>query len=561
MNSADNKSCIIINGEIYNHLELKSQLENQMFNGHSDTETVVNYFTEYNIKKNLQNLNGIFAFAFLDLKREYLYLARDRFGVKPLYYYHDGDKLIFSSEIRPLKAILHPKVSRGSLMTSLKMRYISSPSTIYENINKVEPGQLLIFNLKEDIKLEKTYFISPAKTLGSNKNDFKRLVLEYGGLLEKAVEKQLMSDVEIGILLSGGIDSALIAAISKEKSKSEIKAFTVGFEGNNPEIDETEYAIQTAEILGLRHYIKKIKYADFFNSIEKIFEIVEEPIGTTSIFPMYYLSESAAARVKVVLSGQGADEPLGGYNKYKALPWLETFRLLMFVVPTNSGVELLYKRHEALRRLITSFQCKNDIDALIAFNSILSTKEITGLLNSSNQNSNSKALLARENHFKQIWTRRSPGKSSLKNRFLYYDLRTSLPDDLLMYTDKLTMHFNMECRVPFLDNDLIAFIESIDSRYKFNSRRSKIIHKQFAREYLPSSIIERKKLGFRSPTKSWFIEQRPEIENLILTNLGSNTCFNIDAVKKIISNHSKSRNLEKQILLLLSLSYILKNND
>ena len=559
MLSFDNKACITFNGEIYNHLELKPDLKDTHFNGHSDTETIVNYIREFGIAS-IKKLNGIFAFAFLDLENELLYLARDRFGVKPLYYCFNNNQLFFSSELRPLKAFFNPPIDKGSLMISLRLRYTPSPSTIFKNIYKVEPGQLLTFNLKKEISLTKSYFISSPRSLGTCKGEHNKLVKDYGDLFEKAVERQLMSDVEIGILLSGGIDSALVAAIAKQQSKTTIKAFTVGFKGNYGDIDEIEYAKQTAEILGLQHFYKKISFTDFLHSAKKIVEVVEEPIGTTSIIPMFYLSELAATNVKVVLSGQGADEPLGGYNKYKGLPWVERARMFQWLMPFTKSVGFIYNKNERFRRLISAMQHADDIDSLMEFNAISSSKQVVGLMNSANRHFYSEALTNQQSFFKQVWKKRMPDKSSLRNLFLYYDVRTSLADDLLMYTDKITMHFGLECRVPILDNELIDFIESLETHHKFNSNRGKIIHKDFAREYLPSAIIDRKKRGFASPTNSWFKENKNSLEEVLVNNAELKKYFSIAEVKRLLSSHFGGRNLEKQIFLLLSISYLLENS-
>ena len=559
MLSHNDKNCIIFNGEIYNHLELKQKLKEIDFNGHSDTETIVNYFEKYEIIKCLKDLNGIFAFAYLDCEKQLLYLARDRFGVKPLYYWFQNNQLLFASEIRPLKAYLDIEIDKGVLMNSLRLRYSPSPGTIYEGIQKVEPGQLLIFDCRSEIQLRKEYFVTTPKSLGAKKDEYKKLVKEYGDLFEKAVERQLMADVEVGVLLSGGLDSALIAAVAKEKSKTKIKTFTIGYVGEHEGIDEIDYARQTAEVLELEHYFKKIDFSDFLSSIKKIVEIVEEPIGTTSILPMFYLSELAASKVKVVLSGQGADEPLGGYNKYRSLSLIEHSRVFKSLMFLSKAGKFFYNKNEKLRRLISSIQSEDDIDSLIEFNAILSEKEVITLIHGSNSDANTQELKCREKLFKEIWKERTPENTSLKNLFLYYDLRTSLADDLLMYTDKITMHFSLECRVPILDNDLIEFIESLSSQYKFNSKEGKIIHKEFAREYLPSAIIERKKIDFKSPTESWFRINKKEIESLFSSESVFNTYFNSKAVQNLLSNHMKGKNLEKQIFLLLSLYYLLES--
>ncbi len=554
MSSYDDKNELVFNGEIYNHEELKGTLSNIPFRGHSDTETIINYFSENPVVENLDKLNGIFAIAYLEKDKKLFHLARDRFGIKPLYYFFDGKRLLFSSELRPIKACLNPKVDKGVVLNSQRMRYTPSPLTVFEGISKVEPGQLITFDLNEiEIATTKKYVV-PKTALGSRTGDFKKLTAEYGDLFEKAVERQLMADVDLGILLSGGVDSALVAAIAQQKSKKTIKAFTVGFEGDYSEIDEIGYARETADILGLNHHIKKISAQDFLSSINEIARIVEEPIATTSIIPMYFLSELAAKHVKVVLSGQGADEPLGGYDKYKALPYLEKARLFRLFAPLLKIMRPIYRKKENLGRFINAISPKDKVSSWMEYNAISPKEEIQKILHPDSSKVHLKDLIANQDLIKKIWQRRAPNNHNIKDVFLYNDVRTMLADDLLMYTDKITMNFGLECRVPILDNDLIEFIESLDSRYKFNTKQGKIIHKAFAKEYLPSSIVNRKKLGFKSPTEKWFKEKTVDIEKVFSENIAFKEFFDFESVKSILQRHRHGENLEKQIFLLLSIS-------
>ncbi len=553
----DKNGCIIFNGEIYNHEELKQKLPEIPFKGHSDTESIINYFNKYGLDNSIQDLNGIFAFAYLDIASQKFYLARDRFGVKPLYYSFQANQLLFSSEIRPLKKKLVPSFDKEALFTGLRIRYIPSPLTLYTNIRKVEPGQILIFDLSDnEIRLSKQYFTHHPEKIGYRKDSFKKLVNEYGDLFEKAVDRQLMADVEVGILLSGGIDSALVAAVAKKKSPSPIKAFTVGFEEGHDKIDEINHARETASILGLEHFYSRIDYTDFIQSFKKIVQIVEEPIGTTSIIPMYSLARLAASKVKVALSGQGADEPLGGYKKYKGLPWLEQAKTFKVIAPFSKLLSPFYQNKENARRLFSAMQEANPLKSYLAFNSIFSFSEIEKITTISER----KNIKKGSERFKQLWEDRISVNTSLTNIFLHQDMHTSLSDDLLMYTDKITMHFSLECRVPILDNDLIFFIELLNKKYKFNSTQGKIIHKAFAKEYLPSSIIDRKKLGFQSPTNYWFKKHIEKIKAELSEGAIFNTIFQKDEVMKLLDSHAAGRNLEKQIFLLLSIYYLLEND-
>jgi len=554
----DGLGCMIFNGEIYNHEDLKVKLGDVKFRGHSDSETIANYFNKFGLDKVIEDLNGIFALAYLDIQQQKLFLVRDRFGVKPLYYTFANNQLMFSSEIRPLRKFLSPAIDKDALMTGLRLRYIPSPLTLYKNIQKIEPGQILEFDLSQpEIGLTKKYFRQSTQKLGLREDSFDKLVIQYGDLFEKAVARQLMADVEVGVLLSGGIDSALVAAVAKQKSVTPVKAFTIGFEEGHDSIDEIVYAQETAAILGLEHLYSRIEHTDFTNSFKDIVRVVEEPVGTTSIIPMYALARLAASKVKVVLSGQGADEPLGGYNKYKGLPWLEKAEAFRVLAPFTKLLSPFYRNRENARRLFSAMQEREPMNAYMAFNSIFSFDEIGRLTGTDD----SKALRRDADVFKNIWQGRNPGKSSLTDTFLHQDLHTSLSDDLLMYTDKITMHFGLECRVPILDNELIDFIEILHKKYKFNSTGGKLIHKAFAREYLPASIIERKKLGFQSPTNYWFRKNPEQLKATFSEGKEFNKIFSKDEVIRLIDIHTSGKNLEKQIFLLLSIYYLLENEN
>jgi asparagine synthase (glutamine-hydrolysing) len=374
-------------------------------------------------------------------------------------------------------------------------------------------------------------------------------------LFEQAVERQLMADVEIGILLSGGIDSALVAAVAKNKSEKPLKTFTVGFKEGLFDSDEIDMAKVTADTLGIENIHVRTEFNDFINELREIVRIVEEPIATNSIIPMYSLSKLTSQHVKVVLSGQGADEPLYGYRKYKGLILLKHLaksNLLRKALPlTGMGKS----KKENVRRF---FDAAVETDMLVAYreyNSISSEGDIHDLLHKAGSDATDTILRRKEKLFREKWEARIPSEQALIS-FPYLDLRNSLADDLLMYTDKLMMHFGVECRVPILDNDLIDFIESLHPSYKLSFSKGKIIHKHFAKEYLPSSIINRKKLGFATPAAKWYETHQQSIEDIIYNNNQVKELFNIDAIKNLLHNHAKNQNLEKQILLLLSIALL-----
>lgn len=555
MYSADQNSCIVFNGEIYNHETLKPQIKATDFKGHSDTETIVNFFNEQDPIKSLRLLNGIYAFALLNQSTNKLYLTRDRFGVKPVYYYFKDNQLIFSSEIRPFKYYIDMVYDKENLVEGMKMRYVGAPDTIYKNIKKVEPGQVIVFDLnQENIPAEYHYYVSTQKT-GTRKQEMSSLIKEYGDLFGKAVERQLMSDVELGVLLSGGIDSALVAAVAKDKAGRPIKTFTVGFEEGLHKSDEIENARITAQTLGLENFNTRVKFDNFIDDIRNIIRIVEEPIATNSIIPMYSLSRLTSEHVKVVLSGQGADEPLYGYRKYKGLIFLQPVhnnRLL------RTGLKLSglgsFKK-EDIRRFYTSAIEENIFHSYREFNSIASRKEINTLFKAESAAEVDAILRKKDKLFTEKWGERLPSEQAIVS-FPYLDLRTSLADDLLMYTDKLMMHFGVECRVPILDNELVEFMESLHHSYKLSFSKGKIIHKNFAKEYLPDSIINRKKIGFSTPAAKWYDTYQGEIEEIICSSKEVQRIFNTEAIRQLLKGHTKNQAMEKQILVLLSIALL-----
>lgn len=558
MFSGNKQSCITFNGEIYNHDVLKNEIDHSHFKGHSDTETLVNYFNENNVLQNLDKLNGIFGFAIYDQENKKLYLTRDRFGVKPVYYYFEDNQVIFSSEIRPFQYYLDMKYDKENIVEGLKMRYVGAPDTIYRKIKKVEPGQLITFDLSGPVLTANySYYITSTKK-GNKKQDLSLLVKEYGQLFEQAVQRQLMADVEIGVLLSGGIDSALVAAVAKNQSTVPIKTFTVGFAEGLFKSDEIDMARVTAETLGLENIHTRVTFTDFIEDLKKIVKIVEEPIATNSIIPMYSLSKLVADNgVKVVLTGQGADEPLYGYRKYKGLIFLQPLRnsSLLRTGLRLSGAGRVKK--EDVRRFYEAAVEKDMFSSYREFNSITSRTEMKELLNKEGETEISTMLLRKNDYFREKWQSRVPSSKAIVS-FPFLDLRNSLADDLLMYTDKLMMNFGVEGRVPILDNDLVDFIESIHHTYKFNFSKGKIIHKEFANTYLPESIINRKKIGFATPASAWYQTYSKEIEEIICSSEEVQELFNIKMVRQLLNDHSKNQTREKQILMLLSIALLTK---
>jgi asparagine synthase (glutamine-hydrolysing) len=546
MNTFCNDYSIIFNGEIYNHLELRAKLPSNIpFKGHSDTETLLYYLKEKGIE-GVKDANGIFSFAFLDKRSKRLFLARDPFGVKPLYYLKEVDKLIFASEIRPLLTVSKTTLDKDALATLLRLRYNASPWTLHKEVRKLIPGHYVEIDLgnKKLNFANKAFLRHLPKTINLGLDD---AVNQYGRVLEDAINRQLLSDVEVGVMLSGGVDSALVASIAQKNYSGKLKAFTIGFEGNYSE-DEIENAAETAHYLGLDHHYKKISFDDFLGTIRECVRIVEEPLATTSLIPMYFLSQLTSKHVKVVLTGQGADEPLGGYGKYK----LELIRGMVPKFIRKSAlpfVKISQIKKERFLRGSRALGIENELQRFLAVYEIFSAQEIEELIGVKDKLS----LKALSYFYHEL---RCDIKDRGVERMMALDTRLNLPDDLLNYTDKITMHFSIECRVPMLDIELVDFIESLPQKLKLNVTGGKLIHKKFATHVLPQNIINRKKLGFQSPTKKWFRSENETVRRILLTK-GTyfSEVFDRQIVEQILKQHQAGYNREKQIFLLLSLFF------
>jgi len=549
MSSACGKFVIIFNGEIYNHLDLREKLSSIDWKGHSDTETIVNYMARYGIES-VKDFNGIFGFALFDIEKEKIYIVRDRYGVKPIYFYQKNNELIFSSEMRPIKKLIYSYVEKANLATLLKLRYNPAPTTLYNEIQKLRAGHVLEYDLISNNSTI-SFFITP---LSVDKNiSFTDALQKYGELFEQAIKRQLLADVEVGVLLSGGIDSALVAYYAQKYSNKPIKTFTIGF-SEDDDSDETLDAKETARILGTQHFEIKINDEQFENIFHKCIDIVEEPLGTTSIIPMYFLNELVASHgINVVLTGQGADEPLGGYTRYRGeMMYGKVPPVLLNFFKPLSGIV----KNESIYRAINSLGEKDTIKRWELIYSLFSDKEIKKLINVDESKSS---------EFIKYFYDLLDGKSKNgTNAMMSNDMRMNLCDDLLLYTDKISMNFSIEARVPMLDNDLVDFIESLPLEYKINDKDGKYIHKKFAESVLPKEIIYRKKKGFKSPTEKWFKGEKGLMyKNMLMQKKSKfSEFFDINEVGKIFDTHmSGKRNMEKQLFTLISIYYWMENYE
>ncbi len=551
MESKDTRWVISYNGEIYNHTELRNDL-NISFHGHSDTEILIEYIAACGMHNTLLRLNGMFAFALLDKREGRLYLVRDPFGIKPVYYSHRLGEFVFSSEIRALSTMKSSTndIDVQSVQKFLTLRYIPSPDTLFTDVKRLQPGHILCYDIEKD-KIDISCYIKPvSKKFTGNMEEAVNI---YTDTLKSAVNRQLMSDVPVGILLSGGIDSSLIAAMAAE-SRKKLPGFTVGF-GNQYKDCEINDAAYTAKILGMDHHFVEVNSDDLWGVFAEVINSVEEPLGTTSILPMWYLVKKARENVTVVLTGQGNDEPWGGYRRYQAeilrkyLPFsfifkhLAHFPFIMDIFP--DFVE------RGLRTL-----CRNDISDRFEEAYLLFTPEerfsLTG------DSSDGTAVKDIEKWLKWI---ESPRLQPVE-KMMGIDSRMNLADDLLLYGDKISMAFSLEARVPMLDIELINLVESFPVHYKASFMKTKIVHRMAAEKYLPEEIISRPKKGFQVPFAQWAKKEwRDRIEAVLFDSRASYlSILQYDGVQKIWQEHlSGKRDRTRQLFALISFAFCIEH--
>jgi len=540
---------IIFNGEIYNHLELRKKLiknNSQLFKGHSDTETIVNYVAKFGIES-IREFNGIFALAILDIKKAKVYLARDRFGVKPLYYYFNEDKFIFSSEIKPILKLIDKKVEMDidSLNTYLTLRYNPSKKTIYKDIFKVYPGEILENDIKNK-KLKKIFNINELEISNikiDNEKSESYWIDALGEKLEKAVQRQMLSDVEVGSFLSGGLDSALITAIASKYTKNKIKTFCIGFEGASKEEDEIDEARRSADILGTEHYDIIVDPKEYYEKfLSKSMFMLEEPNGTAATFAQYEVSKLASKYVKVVLAGQGADEIFMGYGRYSAE--LKRKKYLFLIKLLKNFEFLIPQKYTKIKRALYSLGEEDNLKRFMRIYSVFNEKEKKCLLGK-----NYKKTINDLNYFFDF----IPKEIDSTCKMSILDTYTWLSDELLMYGDKMAMATSVEMRVPFLDNEVVKLVQQIPTKYKIKDRTHKYILKQVAKKYLPDEIINRPKKGFVMPILKWF---QSDLQDILINDLVKKNSFIhkfIDKkyIENLILNYKNRKELDHRKLILI----------
>ena len=500
MSNEDGAIWIVFNGEIFNHAELRPVLER---NGHRyvtrcDTETLVHAYEEHG-PDCVRLFRGMFAFAIWDREKRRLFCARDRLGKKPLYYYWDGRTLVFASEIKAILA--HPAVSprfeEALLPEYLAFGYISEERTMFSGIRKLMPGHHLTLDLKAEKPEPEIhpYWEIPAPAPVENRKDAE-WVGECRERLEETVRMRLMSDVPLGVFLSGGLDSSAIAALMKRQFDGPVKTFSVGYEERA--FSELDYARQVAEAIGSEHHQVIVSMGDFFNALPQLVWHEDEPITWPSSVCLYFVSRLASRQVKVVLTGEGSDEMFGGYARYHFYDVNQRLLRYYGILPA------------AFRRAVRGW---------VAGSGLLSANVRRKLQHTFMGREGSFEALYLDNfysafpasapeayaNFQRYW-KQTEGWEALA-RLLYTDQKTYLVE-LLMKQDQMSMATSIESRVPFLDHEFVEFATRVPARLKVRGGVGKYIVKKAVEGLLPKEIIYRRKMGFPTPLRRWLLDER-----------------------------------------------------
>lgn len=491
---------VAFNGEIYNFRELRTELESvgHVFRTKSDTEVIVHGYKQWGDEV-LNRLNGMFGVAIWDTQKRRLVLARDPFGIKLVYYTIDRNRLFFGSEVRAVLQGTQEKAHADplSLNLFLRYRYTPSPYTLFQGVRKLAPGTKLVAE-NGTCRVSRWYQSRPSPFVPMKSDAEARE--ELLGLYKKAMQRHLISDVPVGLLLSGGIDSALLLALMNLYGKA-WPTYTVGF-GSSYAQDELVDGAETAKELDSAHTSVTLDRSTFEAALPKIVACLEEPVATSSIVPMYFVCARARQDVKVALIGQGPDELFGGYNRHLGVRygayWSRLPRWMRRAV--SSGIRVM-PRNETLKRGLYSLDVEDRMQRYQNVLSILPGPEVDELFRDGviPTDAGDKVL--------ECWADLSELMVSTDELggFQYLEMRSTLPDELLMYADKLSMAHSLELRVPYLDKEIVEYAERLQASFKVRGRTQKWLHRQVCQSFLPTSFLQRKKRGFASNVvDDWF---------------------------------------------------------
>jgi asparagine synthase (glutamine-hydrolysing) len=546
LSNEDGTVWVSFNGEIYNHADVRAALEadGHRYRTRSDTETIVHAYEQWG-DECVHRFRGMFAFAIWDGPRRRLLLARDRLGIKPLYWARIGDALVFGSEIKALLAsgLVQPRQNLAVLAEVLSTRYVSGPPTMFEGINKLMPGHLLVF--ENGAVATRQYWDVPVghpRRPGCPPGD---VVPRFRALLEESVRLRLMSDVPLGMFLSGGIDSSAIAALMARMIDRPIQTFSVAFKERA--FNELAYARDVARAIRADAHEVVIDDRDFFGALPKLLWHEDEPIAHPSSVPLYFVSALARRHVTVVLTGEGSDELLAGYGKYLRVAWNWRVgavyeRLVPRAVRAAVGDRWVSRLPGPFGRYARrSFLAMDRTPEAMVFDNFATIRlaDQRRLLSASSRAAaTERAAYASSRAFFDA----PRGQSTLLDRLLYADIKTYLVE-LLMKQDQMSMATSLESRVPFLDHKLVEFAAGLPDRWKLSGTTTKRVLREAMKGLLPEAILNRKKMGFPVPFGAWVRGAWNDVARDVLLDRRTRERGFLDAVgvERLLRDHAEGR--------------------
>jgi asparagine synthase (glutamine-hydrolysing) len=523
----DGSIVIVFNGEIYNFKELRDYLlkKGHKFETKTDTEVIIHLYEEKGVEC-LNYFRGMFAFAIWDNKKKALFLARDRLGIKPLYYYKNDKVFVFASEIKAL--LQHPeiksKINQRMLARCLKYRFVYGQNTLFEGIYELLPGNYMVVG-RSGIKIAK-YWDVPYDDF--HQDSFEKVKDQLLCKINKSVGLRMISDVPIGLFLSGGVDSSLVAAMMSGHAKR-IKTFSIGFYPQ--ELNELRFAKTVSDLFQSEHYEYIISASDYYALLKKLIWHNDEPLMFPASIPLYILSKHSKDNATVMLAGEGADELYGGYlNNIKAY-WLDRLSKNTPIVLKNAISKIKFgRKYDDISKKILY----KDEDLILSFFQLISSIDI---LNAVDWNTERDAI--DDGLWDEIGAG-GPGRSFLE-KLLYFQLKTYLVA-LLMKQDKMSMAASIETRVPFLDHHLVEFSWKIPDYFKIKRNEGKYILKKACEKILPKEIVYRKKMGFPVPIKDWLLQkENPFIQVLLDKSTTQGSFFKKNYINKAVENLQKGK--------------------
>lgn len=523
MFNKDKSIVVIFNGEIYNYIELKEELISlgYKFKTKSDTEVLVHGYSEW--KTNLpKKLRGMFAFAVYDTLNKEVFIARDNFGIKPLYYAYMNDTFMFSSEIKALleHESFTKELNEDILKVYLEFSFVPTNETFFKGVHRLDAGHSLLFK-NNKVKIDRYFKLDFKHT----KKSFEDVTKNIGNVMKDSVEKHLLADVEVGSFLSSGIDSSYIVSLAKPD-----KTYSVGYE--DPKYDESILAKELTDELGISNKTKKISKKEYMDIMPKVMYHLEEPTSDPAAVALYFVAKLASKDVKVVLSGEGADEFFGGYNSYSTVLNNSIYeKAPFFMRKCISKVSNLMPENRLTNYLIRSGKTLEE--NYIGVNRNFTSKMADKVLNNTYS-------IKTEELTKDVFERHKDASDLDKMQAL--DINFWLMKDILLKADKMTMANSIEGRVPFLDKEVFKVAASLPLDYKINKETTKVALRAAAKEVIPNNSYKKKKLGFPVPVREWIKED--DFYEEILKSFNSNAgmkYFNNSVIVKMLDEHKENK--------------------